>query len=76
MIGTRITAALLIMLGIALILVVVWLALNRNVFEAIALSIPAAIVFRSGVGLMRMATAAQLAIKLRKPVEMGMERRR
>jgi hypothetical protein len=38
--------------------------LNRNIFEALALSVPAAIVFRAGVGLLRMATAARVAMKL------------
>jgi hypothetical protein len=52
------------LVGLALIAVVLLLALNRSVFEAMALSIPSAIVFRSGIGLVRMSTAARIALKL------------
>jgi len=54
------------LIGLALIGVVLLLALNRSVFEALALSLPAAIVFRAGIGLVRMATAARIATKLSK----------
>lgn len=76
MVGTRIVAALFILFGVALILFLIWLALQRMVFEAMAISLPAAIVFRAGVGLMRMATSAQLAMKLRQPVDVTSDRRR
>jgi uncharacterized membrane protein len=65
MIGSReILGILLMLVGLGLIGFVLMLALNRNIFEALALSLPAAIVFRSGVGLFRMATAARVAMKL------------
>jgi hypothetical protein len=54
------------LVGLALIGVVLILALNRSVFEALALSFPAAIVFRAGIGLVRMATAARIATRLRR----------
>lgn len=64
-IGIREAAGWLIaMLGLCLIGVVLILALNRNVFEAMALALPATIVFRSGIGLVRMATAARVATKM------------
>lgn len=47
--------------GLVLIMILVYLALERQILEAIALSIPATIVFRSGIGLVRLATAARLA---------------
>lgn len=56
----------IVLVGLALIAVVLLLALNRSVFEALALSFPAAIVFRSGIGLVRMSTAARIALKLHK----------
>lgn len=55
---------LIALVGLALIGVVLILALNRNVFEAMAVSLPAAIVFRAGIGLVRMAAAARIATKL------------
>lgn len=55
---------LIALLGLALIGVVLVLALNRNVFEAMALSLPAAIVFRAGIGLVRMVAAARIATRL------------
>ena len=65
MIGLReFFAGLITVIGLALIGVVLILALNRQVFEAGALSLPAAIVFRSGIGLFRMATAARIALLL------------
>lgn len=65
MIGSReILGIVLMLIGLGLIGFVLMLALNRNIFEALALSVPAAIVFRSGVGLFRMATAARVAMKL------------
>lgn len=60
----EILGGLLLVVGLGLIGVVLMLALSRNVFEAMALALPATIVFRSGVGLIRMATAARVALKL------------
>ena len=54
------------LIGLALIGVLLILALNRAIFEAAALSFPAAIVFRAGVGLFRMGSAARIAMKLHK----------
>ena len=65
MIGSReILGIVLMLIGLGLIGFVLMLALNRNIFEAMVFSLPAAIVFRSGVGLFRMATAARVAMKL------------
>jgi hypothetical protein len=55
---------LITFVGLALIAVVLLLALDRAVFEALALSLPSAIVFRAGIGLVRMSTAARIALKL------------
>lgn len=52
------------LLGLAMMGVLVWLALHRAIFESVALSFPAAIVFRAGVGLFRMGTATRIAMKL------------
>ena len=60
----EILAAVFMLIGLALIGFVLMLALNRSIFEAAAVSLPAVIVFRSGVGLFRMATAARIALKL------------
>ena len=54
----------LALIGLALVAVVLLLALNRSVFEALALSFPSVIVFRSGMGLVRISTAARIAMKL------------
>jgi hypothetical protein len=51
-------------LGLGLIAVVLLLALNRQVFEAMALSLPGIIVFRAGIGLVRLAVAARVASRL------------
>ncbi|MEM7785450.1 MAG: hypothetical protein AAF939_17415 [Planctomycetota bacterium] len=50
--------------GLVLIGLVVLLALQRNVFEAMALAIPSTVVFRSGIGLVRMSAAARIAAGL------------
>jgi hypothetical protein len=55
---------LITLIGLGLIGVVLILALNRNVFEAMALALPATIVFRSGIGLVRMSAAARIALQL------------
>ena len=52
------------LLGLGLIGLVVALAVKRNVLEAIALSIPAAAVFRAGIGLVKMSAASRIALKL------------
>lgn len=56
----------IVLLGLALITMVLLLALNRSVFEALALSFPSAIVFRAGIGLVRMSTAARIALNMHK----------
>ncbi|MDB2686798.1 hypothetical protein N9Y42_06260 [Mariniblastus sp.] len=60
----EVLAIVLILIGLGLIGYVLMLALSRAIIEAAALSIPAAIVFRAGVGLFRMATASRIALKL------------
>jgi hypothetical protein len=55
---------LIALIGLALIGVVLILALNRNVFEAMALALPATIVFRSGIGLVRLSAAARVAVQM------------
>lgn len=54
----------LVLVGLGLIGVVLNLALNRYVLEAMALSLPATIVFRAGVGFVRLNTAARLASQI------------
>lgn len=55
-VGWALTAA-----GLILVFMIVYLAFNRYVFEAMALSLPSVIVFRGGIGLVRMATAGRIA---------------
>lgn len=52
---------LLVGLGLTLIGFVLFLALRRDVLEALAVSLPATVVFRAGIALVRLATAARLA---------------
>ena len=54
----------IVLIGLALIGLVVALAIKRNVLEAMALSLPAVIVFRSGIGLVRMSAASRVAMRL------------
>jgi len=54
----------IVLIGLALIGLVVALAIKRNVLEAMALSLPAVIVFRSGIGLVRMSAASRVALRL------------
>ncbi len=54
----------LTILGLALVGIVLILALNRQVFEAMALSLPSVIVFRAGIGLVRLNAAGRIAEKL------------
>lgn len=56
----------LMILGIVLILIMITSATNKLILLSMALSIPATIVFRSGVGFLRMSTAYRLARKLDK----------
>ena len=55
---------LLVLVGLGLIGVVVALAVRRQMIEAMALSLPATIVFRSGIGLVRLSAAARVATRL------------
>ena len=52
---------ILTLVGLALTGVLIYLAVNRYVFEAMALSLPSVIIFRAGIGLVRMATAGRTA---------------
>ncbi|MFK7768115.1 MAG: hypothetical protein AB8B55_12905 [Mariniblastus sp.] len=52
------------LIGLSLVGVVLMMAINRSVFEAIALSLPSAIVFRGGIGLIRMSAATRIAKQL------------
>lgn len=54
----------LVLAGSAMIVLVCQLALERSVLEAIAITVPATIVFRAGIGFLRITTAARLAKKL------------
>ena len=58
-------------LGLVLVMLVVYLALNRFVFEAMALSLPSVIVFRAGIGLIRMGYAGRVASRLHEPESGG-----
>ena len=51
---------LLAMAGLGLIIYVVVLAANRMVLEALAISFPASVVFRVGMGFVRMSVAARI----------------
>lgn len=55
---------MIMLLGLVLVGIVLKMALDRQVIEAMALSLPAAIIFRSGVGLVRMSAASRIAMKL------------
>jgi hypothetical protein len=48
-------------LGVLLIGFVLMMALERHVLEAFALSLPATMVFRSGIGLVRLSVALRVA---------------
>jgi hypothetical protein len=51
----------LVVLGLLLVALVIYLAVNRHVFEAMAVSLPSVIVFRAGIGLVRLAVASRIA---------------
>lgn len=55
---------LLVVVGLVFIGALVALAFRRHVLEVVALSVPAAIVFRSGIGLVRMSAASRVATRL------------
>ena len=55
---------LLTILGLLLIGLIVQLALDRSVFEAAALSLPSAMVFRAGISLVKLAAAGRIAARL------------
>jgi len=61
---TEIAGWILTIAGLGLVGLIVVLALNRNVFEAMALGLPAVIVFRGGLGMVRLATAGRIAKQL------------
>lgn len=50
--------------GLVLIGFVLHLALNRSVFEAMALSLPGTIVFRAGISLVKITSAGRIASRL------------
>lgn len=52
---------LIALFGLALVVLMVYLALNRYVFEAMALSLPAVVVFRGGLGMVKLGWAGRLA---------------
>jgi hypothetical protein len=55
-----------VVVGLILVGFVLQLALNRSVLEALALSLPATIVFRAGVGLVKLAAAGRMAAAINK----------
>lgn len=52
-------------IGLILLLLVVRFAANRAILEAFAIAFPSAIVFRAGIGLVRLASASRIAQQLR-----------
>ena len=58
----------LAIVGLALIAYVVVLAKNRMVLEALAISFPASVVFRAGIGFVRMAVAARIVGSHQSPI--------
>lgn len=55
----------LIAIGLYLVYLVVVFAADGGILEAFALSLPATIVFRSGVGLLRLTSAIRIARNIR-----------
>lgn len=51
---------LLVLAGLGLVAVVLDLALSRKILEAFALTLPSVVVFRSGMSLVKIATAARV----------------
>lgn len=58
---------LLVAVGLAMIGFVLFLANSRAVLEALAVSLPATVVFRCGIGFVKLAFAARVATNM--PVE-------
>lgn len=52
--------------GLGLIVYVVILASNRMVLEALAISFPASVVFRVGMGFVRMSVAARIVAQAKR----------
>lgn len=50
-----------VVLGLVLVGFVLHLALSRCVVEGLVVTLPAVVVFRSGIGLVRIATAGRIA---------------
>ena len=50
-----------VVLGLVLVGFVLHLALSRRVVEGLVVTLPAVVVFRSGIGLVRIATAGRIA---------------
>lgn len=77
LIGREVFGWILILVGLFLIYLLVRLVYDRAILEAFALSFPATIVFRSGIGMVRLATAARIAKGLRREAlqELGVTRR-
>jgi hypothetical protein len=47
-----------------MIALLVNMAVDRQILEAIAMTLPATVVFRSGIGLVRLATSGRMAARL------------
>lgn len=56
---------ILLLIGLYLIYVLVRLVNDRAIIEAFAISFPATIVFRAGIGMIRLATAGRIAKSIR-----------
>ncbi len=64
MILYELTGWALTLFGICLIVLIYFWVLDRQIFGAMALSLPSLIVFRAGIGLIRLAIAARMAKSL------------
>lgn len=58
---------LMVIVGLVLIGFVLQLALDRSVLEAVAVMIPGTVVFRAGVSLVKLTTAARAAAQAVRP---------
>lgn len=54
----------IVLLGLGMIALLVNMAVDRLILEAIAMTLPATVVFRSGIGLVRLATSGRMAARL------------
>lgn len=52
-----------VVIGLVLVGFVLHLALSRRVVEGLVVTLPAVVVFRSGIGLVRIATAGRIAAR-------------